>query len=184
MSHRDVNMCRSESRSARVRCSPEPQRLPAAPRFRLVRLSLPWKTDRKRPFLVGCLNPLSAQHTATGWKMSRLGVSDGVVQLQDEWRRRRRRRRSDGGGGGVRGGFRGSEHDGVSWPPSLLLLFLPLLLLLLITHTNAGEEDPPRMQNLCADIALPSSVHPPLLSLHPRCSCAIIMSGKLGGESR
>lgn len=54
--------------------------------------SVLWETDRKRPFLFGSLCSLSARRTATGWKMSRLRVSDGVFSL---------RRREEEGGGGV-----------------------------------------------------------------------------------
>lgn len=96
MSHRDANIRRIQSWSGRVRCSPQiwrkgaagscsaspPPGAPRSPARSRSGCSVLWETDRKRPFLFGSLCSLSAQRTATGWKMSRLRVSDGVFRLK------------------------------------------------------------------------------------------------------
>lgn len=126
MSHRDVNVRRILSCSGRVRCSPQSPGVKGSGGF-LQRLASAWcasrsgwqsvgmlgavedgLTDSVPPFppsflllLLSFLAPrvwLSAQHTATGWKMSRLGMSNGVFSLQ----------RRDGGGGGA-------EKEEVEW---------------------------------------------------------------------
>lgn len=108
--------------------------------------------------------------------------SGGAKKKEEE--EEERRRSGDGGGARCAGRFRRVKtRRGLSAP---LPPPPPLLLLLLITHTKRQRRRrrrPPRSfikALLRADIAPPSSLHPPRLSPYPGCSCAIIVSGQLG----
>lgn len=147
-------------------------------------------------FLFGSLRSLSTQHTATGWRVSRVGESDGVFSLT---RREEEEGEEEGGGGRGGGGggvvmvvvVSGEVSEGQNATGSLAPSSFSLLLLLFssfyssssLSHTqNTTEEEEDPRDRFISVISLLH--HPSILpsSLPSRAAAALLSSWDNSGS--